>query len=167
MPQRILIADDNPIFRKTLRQLLETVDHWDVVEACDGQEAVVLSVETRPDMIVLDLAMPGKDGFTAAREISTLLPATPIVMCTMHMSPHLAVEAEKSGIRKVISKIDSTLLVPAIRQLLNRPDAAVQGAVSIPIPVVAADAVAAPAAAPTTAVDSATEPPSELPKNVA
>jgi CheY-like chemotaxis protein len=171
MPQRILIADDNPTFRKALRQLLEGVDHWEVVEARDGQEAVARSVEVRPDMIVLDLAMPEKDGFTAAREISTLFPATPILMCTMHISPQLEVEAEKSGIRKVISKVHSVLLVPAIQQLLNRQDAAVQDAKSVPIQVVAAEAVAAPAVAPTaapTAVEPTQEPPpSDLPKNVA
>jgi CheY-like chemotaxis protein len=119
MPLRILIADDNLIFRKALRHLLERVDHWQVIEANDGQEAVAKSVETRPDVIFLDLAMPGKDGFAAGREISTLFPETPIIMCTMHLSPHVEAEARKHGIRRVISKTESGAMVPAIRQLLN------------------------------------------------
>ena len=166
MPQRILIADDNLTFRKALRHLVEGVDHWEVIEAQDGLEAVTLSVETQPDLIVLDLAMPAKDGFTAAREISTLLPATPILMCTMHMSPQLEVEAQKFGIRKVLSKSDSTLVVPAIRHLLNRQPPATQDSESIPIPVVASDPVPA-AIEPATPTDPATDAPSEIPNSVA
>ena len=120
---QILIADDNLIFRKALRHLLERVDHWQVIEASDGQEAVAKSMETRPDVIFLDLAMPGKDGFAAAQEISTLLPETPIILCTMHMSLHVEAEARKHGIRKVISKTESSAVVPAVRQLLNEQEA--------------------------------------------
>ena len=120
---RILIADDNVIFRRALRDLLERADHWQVTEAGDGQEAVRRSVETRPDVIFLDLAMPGKDGLAAAQEISTLLPETPIVMCTMHLSRHLEAEARKHGIRKVITKTEADAMVPAVRQLLNQPTA--------------------------------------------
>lgn len=119
MPQRILIADDHLVFRKALRQYLEGIDGWEIIEASNGEEAVARSIDARPDLIVVDLAMPGKDGFAAAREISRLLPDTPILMCTMHMSAHVDAEAKKSGIRKVLSKSDSSLVVPAIRQLLN------------------------------------------------
>ncbi|HKV78372.1 MAG TPA: response regulator [Candidatus Sulfotelmatobacter sp.] len=119
MPVRILIADDNAIFRKVLRQLLEGADHWEVIEVPDGDQALAKSVETRPNIIILDLAMPGKDGLTTARDISALLPATPILMCTLHMSTHVEIEALKSGVLKVFSKTDTAVLVPAIRQLLN------------------------------------------------
>src|SRR5215468_8997960 len=119
MSQRILIADDNPTFRKALRQLLEGVDHWEIIEAAEGQEAVTKSVETRPDVILLDLAMPIKNGFTAAREISQLLPGTPILMCTMHTSAQVDAEAQKSGIRQVLSKDQSNLILPTIRQWLK------------------------------------------------
>ncbi|HVN17898.1 MAG TPA: response regulator transcription factor [Dongiaceae bacterium] len=119
MPVRILIADDNAAVRRALRGLFESVDHWEVIDARDGQEAVVKSIESRPDAIVLDLAMPQKDGLAAAKEISALLPDIPILMCTMHMSTLVQAEALKSGIRQVFSKGDSSLLVPAIRQLLG------------------------------------------------
>src|SRR5215831_7102287 len=115
MPQRILIADDNATYRKALRQLLGGVDHWEIIEAAEGQEAVTKSIETRPDLILLDLAMPVKDGLAAAREISQLLPGTPILMCTMHSSAQVETEAQKSGIRQVLSKTDSKLILPAIR----------------------------------------------------
>src|SRR6266567_1153036 len=103
MPRRILIADDNPIFRKTLRQLLEGVDHWEVIETRDGAEAVTECLRTRPDMVILDLAMPVKDGLTASREISKALPETPIVICTMHSSPLVDLEAKKAGARTTLS----------------------------------------------------------------
>jgi len=169
MPPRILIADDNVIFRKALRQLLEGADHWEIVEVPDGDQAITKSVETRPNVIILDLAMPSKDGFAAARDISVLLPTTPILMCTMHTSPHVDAEALKSGIRQVFSKTDSALIVPAIRQLLN-PEPPTDEATSIETtaPAVVSDPlVSAPAseAAPT---EAATDPaPPKSPQNAA
>src|SRR6201997_3442498 len=169
MPARILIADDNDIFRKALRQLLDGVDHWEIVEVPDGDQAITKSVETRPDVIILDLAMPGKDGFSAARDISALLPATPILMCTMHTSPHVDAEALKSGVRQVFSKTDSALLLPAIRQLINpEPPTDESTAIETIAPAVVSDLVEA---APTSDIDPA-EPagdpvPPVSPKNAA
>ncbi len=120
MPTRILIADDNPLVRRTLRHLLETSGSWEIIEASDGEEALSKSVETRPDVIVLDLAMPGTDGLAAAREISKALPETPILMCTMHASPQLDIEAQKSGVRQIIAKSESSVLIPIIQQLATR-----------------------------------------------
>lgn len=170
MPPRILIADDNAIFRKALRQLLESADHWEILEAKSGEEAVEKSVEARPNLIILDLAMPGKDGFAAARDISASLPSTPILMCTMHMSPLVEAEALKSGIRKVLSKADSSLLVPAIRQLLNPEPPSDRSAASniIPPPVVAPNPALTAPLSPTTPSEAASEPaPPAAPKNVA
>jgi DNA-binding NarL/FixJ family response regulator len=170
MPARILIADDNAIFRKALRQLLEGADHWEIVEAKSGEEAVTKSVETRPNVIILDLAMPGKDGFAAARDISASLPETPILMCTMHMSALVETEALKSGIRKVLSKADSSLLVPAIRQLLDPEPPSNESPIeqTIPTPAVAPEPSLAAAISATAPGEAAGEPvPPTLPKNVA
>jgi len=169
MPARILIADDNDIFRKALRQVLEGADHWEIVEVSDGDQAVTKSVETRPNVIILDLAMPSKDGFAAARDISALLPAIPILMCTMHMSPLVEAEALKSGIQRVFSKTDSALLVPAIRQLLNPASPTDEGtAIEILAPAVVSDpevTAPAPDTAPAEAASDAVPPVS--PKNAA
>jgi CheY-like chemotaxis protein len=119
MPALILISDDNLIFRKALRQVLEGVDHWEIVEAEDGQEAIAKFQELHPNLVVLDLAMPVKDGLNAAREISKLAPEIPIVLYTMHNSAQLELEAQKSGIRKVLSKSDSGQLIATIQQLLS------------------------------------------------
>ncbi|HXJ88141.1 MAG TPA: response regulator transcription factor [Candidatus Binatia bacterium] len=169
MPQRILIADDNPTFRKALRHLLEGANPWEIVEAQDGQEAITKSVETRPDVILLDLAMPGKDGLAAAREISQLLPGTPILMCTMHLSAQVETEAQKSGIHKVLSKTESSLILPAIRQLLNPDTPSLQDSAlqTAPPPVVDPNPAAA-SPLPSTQPDADPPAPSgALPKNVA
>jgi len=147
MPIRILIADDNSSFRRVLRRLLEKSATRDIVEAEDGQQAVSKALELRPDVIVLDLAMPVKDGLTAAREISASLPQTPILMCTLHMSPQVEVEAQKAGVRRVLSKSESSLLVLAAEQLLAAATPSEPVAPSaIPPPVLAAVPASPPVA---------------------
>lgn len=170
MSTRLLIADDNPVFRKALRHLLEGVEHWEVIEACDGDEAVRKALENRPDVIVVDLAMPIKDGLTAAREISQALPEIPILMCTMHASPQLEIEAQKSGVRQILSKIESSIIIPAIQHLLAKNPAADSVAVVPPLSVAlsenstgiasaqAAD-IASPVDLPPISTDPGSEPP--------
>lgn len=105
MPLRLLIADDNATGRQLLRALLETRQGWQVCgEAENGVDAVTKATELKPDVIVLDLAMPLMDGLHAAREISTTFPTIPVVLYTMHDFAGLDVEAKKVGIRKVVSK---------------------------------------------------------------
>jgi len=68
MPRRILIADDSPFTRKTLQDLLESRG-WEVCgQADNGVDAVRMTVELNPDVVILDLAMPSMDGLTAARQ---------------------------------------------------------------------------------------------------
>ena len=90
-----------------------------MIEAENGREAVPKTVELRPDVVILDLAMPVLDGLHAAREISQQLPQTPMLIYTMHWSPHLEVEAQKFGVRKIISKANSSLLLSSVQQLLD------------------------------------------------
>lgn len=169
MPQRILIADDNPTFRRALRKLLEGADQWEIVEAFNGQEAVAKAVETLPDLVLVDLAMPFKDGFTAAREISQLLPATPILMCTMYMSPHVEREARKYGIHKVFSKSDSSVILPAIRQLLNPPKPTTRDPIpeAVPPPLPEPTPISPPSAPAAAQKTAPADPAPEIPKNVA
>src|ERR1700723_4052712 len=71
-PIRIVIADDHPIFRDGLRRLLESEGDMKVVgEACDGLEAVKLAREIKPDILLLDLAMPHHTGLEALRDLNT------------------------------------------------------------------------------------------------
>lgn len=134
MPARILIADDNVAVRTALRQLLEGLDHLQIIEAKDGKEAIALALEQRPDAVVLDLAMPVMDGLSSAGEISKLLPDLPIVMCTMHWSRQLEVEAQKHGVRAVVPKSDANLLLSMLRQYLPAGPPDVPGS-SEPVPI--------------------------------
>src|ERR1700757_1242208 len=71
-PIRIVIADDHPIFRDGLRRLLESEGDMKVIgEACDGNEAVKLATEMKPDILLLDLAMPHRTGLEALKDMSS------------------------------------------------------------------------------------------------
>jgi DNA-binding NarL/FixJ family response regulator len=118
MPIRILIAEDSPSVRTALRTLLEGAGPWEIIDVDNGAEAVAKAQELKPDLFILDLVMPVMDGFRAARQISKLFPNTPILMHTMHWSQQVEIEAQKVGVRKVVSKADSMLLVSTVRQLL-------------------------------------------------
>jgi CheY-like chemotaxis protein len=118
MPTQILIADDNPMVRSALRQLLEGADFGEVVAVENGKEAIQKALELRPKLIVLDLVMPVMDGLTAARELSKLMPGVPVLMHTMHWSQQVELEAQKVGVRKVIAKENSGALLFAIQEIL-------------------------------------------------
>ena len=120
MPTRILIADDNPVVRTAVRQLLESTDHWEITEVENGREAIAKAQELRPNLIILDLVMPVMDGLAAARELSKILPNTPLLMNTLHWSPQVEVEAQKVGVRKVVSKVESQTLVSVVREVLAK-----------------------------------------------
>jgi DNA-binding NarL/FixJ family response regulator len=124
MQARILISDDNPVVRRTLKNLLETLPNVEVSEAEDGQLAITRALELHPDVIILDLAMPVMDGLKAARELSKVLPQTTILMYTMHWTELLAVEAQKSGVRKLVSKAQSNILLAEVTEALaaRRPN---------------------------------------------
>lgn len=118
MSRTILIADDNALVRAALRQVLEDEKLGEVLEAENGQEAILKSQQTKPDLIILDLAMPFLDGFSTARELRRLLPGTPILMHTLYYSARVEVEALKVGIQKTVAKSNSTVLIDAVRELL-------------------------------------------------
>jgi two-component system, NarL family, response regulator NreC len=102
---RILIADDHESTRKTLKALVETCATWKVCgEAADGEQAVQKASELQPDLIVMDLSMPHVDGLAAARAISSAMPEVPILIYTLYVSPELAVEAKKAGVRQIVDK---------------------------------------------------------------
>ncbi|MGA7970762.1 MAG: response regulator transcription factor [Terriglobales bacterium] len=114
---KILIADDKLNFRRGLRRLIEEHDGWSVcAEAEDGLQAVNQAKQLKPDLIVLDLAMPELNGFEAAAQISEALPWVPILMLTLYVSPLVEEKAEKVGVQRVISKTAGNLLVPAMEE---------------------------------------------------
>jgi DNA-binding NarL/FixJ family response regulator len=119
MPTRILLADDSPPIRKMLRTILKNSAREICGEAEDGEVAVRLTQQLKPDVVVLDLAMPIMDGLEAARRIAVIAPTVVMLMFTLHVSEQLVKEAHKAGIREVFSKSDGAVprLVNAIESL--------------------------------------------------
>jgi CheY-like chemotaxis protein len=118
VPARILVADDNPLARKTTRGILESQGLTVCAEAKDGPEAVQLARRFRPELIVLDWRMPGMNGLETARTILTSLPDVPIVLYTIFATDQLDQQARAIGVRRVVSKADVSALVSAVKSAL-------------------------------------------------
>jgi two-component system, NarL family, nitrate/nitrite response regulator NarL len=121
-PIRIVIADDHPIFRDGLRRLLEAESDLKVIgEACDGAEAVKLARQFRPDILLLDLAMPRHPGLEALREMSSGSPdGVRVILLTAAAEKNQIVEALQLGARGVVLKDSATqLLLKAIHTVMS------------------------------------------------
>jgi CheY-like chemotaxis protein len=105
-----------------MRQVLDAAgEHWEFIEAENGTEAIAKAQEFKPDLVILDFVMPGTDGITASREIANLLPGVPILMHTLYSSAVVKFEAAKNGVRKLIPKSETSVLVSAVTELLHSP----------------------------------------------
>lgn len=123
MVARILIADDQDIILRALRTLLESNSNFKVCgTALNGSEAVIKARELRPDVIILDLAMPIMNGLEAAREIARIQPSTPVLLYTMSDLPQVRLEAASAGIREVVGKSAAPhVLLDAVERVFNSP----------------------------------------------
>lgn len=102
---RILLADDHNIMRRGLRLLLERQAGFEVIgEAADGRQAVEGAEAARPDVLVLDIAMPNMGGIDAAQRISVLLPHAGIVILSMHSDEGYVLRALKAGAKGYVLK---------------------------------------------------------------
>ena len=113
---RILIADDNADVRMYVREALEDEKNWRVcAEAGTGNDAVSLTAELLPDLVVLDLSMPNGNGIDATRAIHSRFPDIPILILTMHDGPELAMAAVGVGARACLLKSDLNSLLDTVR----------------------------------------------------
>jgi len=118
--KRILIADDNASVRRGLRGVIRDHHDWDVCgEAVDGRDAIEQARELHPDILLLDLAMPGMNGFDAARELAKLEPEVQILLCTVQLSTFVVRQAEKMGIQGAVSKSKVSQITEGIAALLR------------------------------------------------
>ncbi|HEY6816969.1 MAG TPA: response regulator transcription factor [Croceibacterium sp.] len=106
--KRVMLADDHAVVRRGLRTLIEGVPGWEVVaEAADGNETVAKATEARPDILIMDLSMPGLGGVDATIQIRKILPQIEVLILTMHESDRLAGQALRAGARGYLLKGES------------------------------------------------------------
>lgn len=102
---RVLLADDHALVRRGFRRLLEDDESIEVVgEASNGEEAIRLTAELKPDVVVMDSAMPGTSGLVATRTILAKAPQTAILMLSMHAEETLVRQAMEAGARGYVLK---------------------------------------------------------------
>lgn len=117
---RILLVDDHALFREGLGMIISSQPDMSVVgEAGDGVEAVVKALELKPDLVLMDIQMPGVDGIEATRRIKKEAPATTIVMLTVRDDEEKLFEAIKIGAQGYLLKqMQSRDLIDMIRRAL-------------------------------------------------
>jgi DNA-binding NarL/FixJ family response regulator len=116
---RILVADDHEVVRRGVRRLLQARPGWEVCgEATNGEEAIAAAELLHPDVVVLDVTMPGLEGIAAARAIRARLPRTEVLVFTMHETEELLADALAGGAQGYVLKTDpSRLLLAAVEAL--------------------------------------------------
>jgi len=104
-PLRILVADDSADFREGITALLASVDGLELVgEAVDGQQAVDRALQVQPDVLLMDLHMPGRNGIEATRDIVAAAPHIAVLVLTMHEDDESVFSAVRAGARGYLVK---------------------------------------------------------------
>ena len=118
---RVLIVDDHSIVRVGLKQVLEQSDEFEVVgQAGDGEAAVRVAANVKPDVVVMDVMMPKQDGVAACREIMASAPATRVVMLTASTEEDAVVEAVAAGATGYLQKeTGRARLLSAVRDVVR------------------------------------------------
>ena len=122
MAKTILIADDNDAVRRAVCEVCTRDSDFEVCgEAQDGQDAIENAQRLKPDLIILDFAMPVMNGFEAARALRDLMPSVPISMFTLYDDEFMREKARLVGVTEVVSKTDDiSVLMRTARRLLYR-----------------------------------------------
>lgn len=117
---RVVIADDDPIIRMDLREMLTGLDYLVVGEAADGKSAVNLARELRPELVIMDIRMPEMDGIEAARNL-TQESIAPVLLLTAYSEPDLVQRAMQAGvIGYLVKPFREAQIGPAIEVTLGR-----------------------------------------------
>ncbi|MFC1798699.1 response regulator [Thermodesulfobacteriota bacterium] len=117
---KVLLADDHGIVREGLRRIVEeSTDMTVVAEAADGKEAIQQVHEKTPDVVVVDISMPGMDGLEVVGQLQGYYPKLPIIILTMHEEEQYVVRAIEAGAKGYVTKRSAPeQLVKAIRKVL-------------------------------------------------
>ena len=114
---RVMVVDDHEIMRDGLREVLERTGNFEVFgQAGDGVSAVNIALELKPDVIIMDVMMPLKNGIDACREITEMLPDTKVLILTASAEEDAVMEAVAAGATGFLQKYSGK------EKLLNTPE---------------------------------------------
>lgn len=119
-PVRLLLADDHTLVRAGLRALLDDIPDITVVaEAENGEQAIALALQHKPDVALLDITMPGTNGLQAARHIMAGLPKVRVIILSMHASEEYVTQALKLGVSGYLLKDAATFELQAALEAVS------------------------------------------------
>ncbi len=105
---RVLIVDDHAVIRRGVQGILSTYPEWQLCgEADNGQDAVRLTGELKPEVVIMDVTMPGLNGLEATQIIRDVMPETKVLLLTLHCSPEFVRSAFHAGARGYVLKSDA------------------------------------------------------------
>ena len=117
----VLVVDDHPVVRKGVRTIVESTERFEIVgEAADGLEAIRQAESLRPDIVVLDLAMPTLGGIETIVELRRRLPGVEILVFTLHRNEKVFLQTMAAGARGYVCKGESDHLGPALEAVARR-----------------------------------------------
>ena len=120
MGGKVLIVDDDPTVRESLRGLLEQRGLTPVGAASDGNEAVSLALSLEPDVIVMDRMMPGMDGVEATRRIKQSLPDTQVILLSAQLDDEVQQQGEGMGVYCYLAKgCSDNLIADMVTRAIN------------------------------------------------
>jgi two-component system chemotaxis response regulator CheY len=123
MQPRIMIVDDAAFMRKKIRKILTANGYSEIQEIASGKEAVKAYMEYEPDLVTMDIIMPGMDGIATLQEIRSLDPDAKVIMISAMGQKRMIVEAIKAGALDFILKpFDSEMVISTISRFLPLPD---------------------------------------------
>lgn len=120
MPHRIFIVEDHAIIRKSYEMLM---NHEADLEICgmaaSGEEGLPLIPQLQPDLVLVDISLPGMSGFELLRRLRETQPALPVLVVSGHCDEHYANQAREAGATALVDKGDSDRLLDTIRRTLG------------------------------------------------
>jgi DNA-binding NarL/FixJ family response regulator len=118
---RVLIVDDHAVIRRGVQGILSSHPEWDLCgEADNGQEAIRLAGELKPEIVIMDVSMPGLNGLEATRIMQEVMPETKVLVLTLHSSLEFVRSAFRAGARGYVLKSDADKeLVRALNVLVG------------------------------------------------
>ncbi|HHV93115.1 MAG TPA: response regulator [Firmicutes bacterium] len=118
MGKRVLVTDDTAFMRMTLRNVLEKNGYEVIGEAADGEEAVALYAELRPDVVTMDITMPKMDGITAIKKILEMDPNAKVIVCSAMGQKPMVIEALNAGAKDFLVKpFQPERIIEALRKV--------------------------------------------------